>query len=185
MYLQIKKFICKEVKNGESNNLYRWSVFNGYSVIGGWAAVLMFETTYRKILYREKNTANIINETEYREISGREKNTTNNVMELTAIIKGLQALKEPCEVDLYSDSAYIVNAFNENWLHNWKKNCWRNSSRKPVKNQNLWIELDRLTKVHKVNFYKVKGHSGNIFNNICDELAVAERQKLENKIEEK
>ena len=105
-----------------------------------------------------------------KEISGGKKNTTNNVMEITAVIEGLKLLKYPCEVEIYSDSAYVVNAFNQKWLENWKKNGWK-SSKGEVKNKELWEELDRLTNIHKVSFIKVKGHSDNEFNNRCDELA--------------
>ena len=106
-----------------------------------------------------------------KEIFGGEKSTTNNKMEMMAVIKGLEALKEPCEVEVYSDSAYVVNAFNQGWITNWIKNNWRNASKDPVKNKELWQELIALTEKHKVTFIKVKGHSDNEFNNRCDELA--------------
>ena len=106
-----------------------------------------------------------------KEISGGKKDTTNNVMELTAVIEGLKLLKFPCEVDLYSDSAYVVNAFLQGWIYNWVKNDWRTAGKEPVKNKEIWQELYALTKTHKVNFIKVKGHSDNEFNNRCDELA--------------
>lgn len=106
-----------------------------------------------------------------KEISGGKKDTTNNVMEITAVIEGLKLLKYPCEVEIYSDSAYVVNAFNQNWLKSWKKNGWKNSNKEEVKNKELWQELDNLTKVHDVTFIKVKGHSDNELNNRCDELA--------------
>ena len=106
-----------------------------------------------------------------KEISGGQKDTTNNVMEITAVIEGLKLLKYPCEVEIYSDSAYVVNAFNQNWIENWKKNGWKNSKKEDVKNKELWEELEELTKVHKVTFIKVKGHSDNEYNNRCDELA--------------
>lgn len=106
-----------------------------------------------------------------KEIFGNKENTTNNVMELTAVIEGLKLLKFPCEVDLYSDSAYVVNAFDKGWIYGWLKNNWVNSSKEPVKNKELWQELYNLTKIHKVNFIKVKGHADNEFNNRCDELA--------------
>ena len=111
---------------------------------GGWGSILM---------YKENK----------KEISGAKKDTTNNVMELTAVIEGLKLLKYPCEVELYSDSAYVVNAF--------VKNNWKTAGKDPVKNQELWQELYALTKTHKVNFNKVKGHSDNEYNNRCDELA--------------
>lgn len=119
---------------------------------GGWAAVLLFEGNKK-------------------EISGGEKNTTNNIMELTAIIEGLKALKEECEVEVYSDSAYSVNAFNQGWIYNWMKKDWKKADGSKVKNQELWQELYELTKKHKVTFNKVKGHSDVELNNRCDELA--------------
>ena len=119
---------------------------------GGWGAVLLFNE-FRK------------------EISGFEPQTTNNRMELTAAIVALNMLKEPCEVSLYSDSAYLVNAFQQKWLENWQKRNWIKSDKKPVENQDLWKELVRLTKIHKVTWIKVKGHASNKENNRCDELA--------------
>lgn len=119
---------------------------------GGWGTILMYQQNKK-------------------EISGGKKNTTNNVMELTAVIEGLKILKYPCEVELYSDSAYVVNAFKQGWLDNWVKNNWKTAGKEPVKNQELWQELYNLTKTHKVNFHKVKGHSDNEYNNRCDELA--------------
>lgn len=106
-----------------------------------------------------------------KEISGEKKDTTNNVMELTAVIEGLKLLKYPCEVELYSDSAYVVNAFKQGWIYNWVKNNWKTANKEPVKNQELWQELYDLTKIHNVKFNKVKGHSSNQYNNRCDELA--------------
>ena len=119
---------------------------------GGWGAILM---------YKENK----------KEIAGGKEDTTNNVMELTAVIEGLKALKFPCEVELYSDSAYVVNAVDKAWIDNWVKNNWKTAGKEPVKNQELWQELYDLTKIHKVTFHKVKGHSDNEFNNRCDELA--------------
>ena len=119
---------------------------------GGWGTILM---------YKEKK----------KEISGGKKETTNNVMELTAVIEGLKLIKYPCEIEIYSDSAYVVNAFNNHWIEGWIKKNWINSSKEPVKNKELWQELYNLTKKHKVKFIKVKGHSDNKYNNRCDELA--------------
>lgn len=119
---------------------------------GGWGSILM---------YKEHK----------KEISGAQKETTNNIMELTAVIEGLKLLKYPCEVDLYSDSAYVVNAFLQGWIYNWVKNNWKTAGKDPVKNQELWQELYHLTKTHQVTFHKVKGHSDNEYNNRCDELA--------------
>lgn len=119
---------------------------------GGWAAVLIYNGNEK-------------------EISGGLNETTNNIMEITAVIEGLKALNEPCEVDLYSDSAYVVNTFLQGWIYNWIKNGWKNASKEPVKNKELWQELYNLTKVHNVTFNKVKGHADNKYNNKCDELA--------------
>ena len=119
---------------------------------GGWGAILM------------------LNENK-KEISGGKKDTTNNVMELTAVIEALKLLTRPCNVDLYSDSAYVVNAFLQNWILGWIKNGWKNSNKEDVKNKELWQELISLTKVHDVTFHKVKGHADNEYNNHCDELA--------------
>ena len=93
------------------------------------------------------------------------------MLELTAVIEALKLLKRPCKVDLYSDSAYVVNAFLQNWILGWIKNGWKNSSKEEVKNKELWQELFSLTKIHDVTFHKVKGHADNEYNNRCDELA--------------
>ncbi len=112
-----------------------------------------------------------------KEVSGYEPSTTNNRMELTAAIKALEELTRPCRVKLYSDSAYLVNAFNQDWLENWKKNGWKNASKAPVSNADLWEELDSLNQLHDITWIKVKGHADNEYNNRCDELAVAEIKK--------
>ena len=142
----------------EKVTIYTDGACSGNPGPGGWAAILMYKG-------REK------------EISGGEKNTTNNIMELTAAVRGLQLLKFPCEVKLYSDSAYLVNGFKQGWIYNWQKNNWKTSSKEPVKNREIWEELYRLTNVHNVEFVKVKGHSDNEYNNRCDELARKEIKK--------
>lgn len=119
---------------------------------GGWGAVLLWNGHER-------------------EISGGEKDTTNNRMEVSAVIMALSALKEPCEVTLFSDSAYTVNAFNLGWIRNWETNGWKTADRKDVQNADLWKKLLELTKIHRVTFVKVKGHADNAYNNRCDELA--------------
>lgn len=126
---------------------------------GGWAAILMAGGAKK-------------------EMSGGERDTTNNRMELMAVIEGLKALKRPCKVDIYSDSAYVVNAFEQNWLGKWVKNGWKNSAKAEVANSDLWKELINLTAMHNVTFHKVKGHADNEFNNRCDELAVREWKKI-------
>ena len=119
---------------------------------GGWGTILMYKDIKK-------------------ESSGRNENTTNNVMEITAVIEGLKMLKHECEVEIYSDSAYVVNAFNHGWIYNWQKNNWKTAGKDPVKNKELWEELYTLIKRHKVTFIKVKGHADNPYNNRCDELA--------------
>lgn len=101
-------------------------------------------------------------------------------MEVTAVIEALKLLKYECKVKIYSDSAYVVNAFNNGWIYNWQKNGWKTADKNPVKNKELWEELYRLTKIHKVEFIKVKGHSDNDFNNRCDELAREAIVKINN-----
>lgn len=105
------------------------------------------------------------------EHSGYKPNTTNQKMELYAAIQGLEKLKEPCNVKLYTDSAYLVNAFRQKWLDNWQRSGWLNSRKEPVKNRDLWEHLLRLCRMHKVKWVKVKGHSTNQKNNRCDKLA--------------
>lgn len=126
---------------------------------GGWGAILMYNGNSK-------------------EISGAIKDTTNNIMEITAVIEALKLLKEECNVKVYSDSAYVVNAFNQGWIYNWRKNNWKTASKDPVKNQELWEQLYKLVQKHKVEFKKVKGHSDNEFNNRCDFLATSAIKKL-------
>lgn len=108
-----------------------------------------------------------------RELSGYEPGTTNNRMELRAAVEALRALKQPCQVTLCSDSAYLVNAFLQNWVGNWQRNGWRNAKKEPVENQDLWLELLEVMRPHSVEYVKVKGHADNPHNNRCDELARA------------
>ncbi len=121
-------------------------------VLGGWGSILMCKGAKK-------------------EISGSCKNTTNNIMELTAVIQALRLVKYPCKIQIYSDSAYVVNAFLQGWIYNWIKKGWKTSDGNPVKNKELWEELYSFTKTHEIKFIKVKGHSDNEFNNRCDELA--------------
>ena len=111
-------------------------------------------------------------------VSGSELDTTNNRMEFLAVIRGLQTLKVPCSVELFSDSQYVIDAFNKGWITNWQKNDWKTSSKTQVKNRDLWEELLRLLSIHLVRFVKVKGHSDNEYNNRCDQIAVSEYKKL-------
>lgn len=126
---------------------------------GGWAAILIYGKVEKVF-------------------SGGEALTTNNVMELTAVVEALKALKEKCEVELHSDSAYVVNAVEQGWLRNWKFNGFRTADKKPVKNRELWEELDILLSRHEVKFVKVKGHADDEYNNRCDALARKEVAKF-------
>ena len=119
---------------------------------GGWATVLIYKGVEKQI-------------------SGFEAETTNNRMELTAVMKALQALKEPCAVTLHTDSAYIQNAFEKGWIARWQANGWKTTAKKPVENQDLWKQIIDLNETHRVTWKKVKGHADDKYNNICDELA--------------
>ena len=124
---------------------------------GGWAAILTYGENER-------------------ELSGGESATTNNRMELMAVISALTSLKESCEVELWTDSQYIEKAINEGWLAGWKRRGWKRKGGE-LKNIELWQELDRLLGLHRVNFNWLKGHDGHEYNERCDALAVAERDK--------
>ena len=141
-------------------DIYTDGACSGNPGIGGYCAILMYNGAEKVV-------------------SGHELETTNNRMELLAVIKGLEALKEICMVNIYSDSQYVVDAFNQNWIISWQMNSWRTSSKKEVKNVELWKELLQLTAIHKVNFIKVKGHADNENNNRCDKIAVSEYKKLQ------
>ena len=142
----------------KSVTIYTDGACSGNPGPGGWAAILKYGA-YEK------------------ELSGGEPETTNNRMELLGAINGLQALKEPCAVDLYTDSQYLSNAVNLGWLENWKKKNWKRKDG-ALKNVDLWQTLDALLQTHAVTFHWVKGHAENAYNNRCDELAVAEREKF-------
>lgn len=146
-------FIMEEV------TIYTDGACSGNPGPGGWGSILMMG----------KNR---------KEISGGSANTTNNIMELTAVIEALKMLKRPCKVNIYSDSAYVVNAFVQKWIYGWMKKGWKTAGNEPVKNKELWQELYELTKIHDVTFNKVKGHADNEFNNRCDELARMESAKF-------
>ena len=125
---------------------------------GGWAAILSYNGHER-------------------ELSGGEPATTNNRMELIAAISALEALKEPCEVELWMDSQYLARAVNEGWLAGWKRRGWRRKEGE-LKNPELWQALDTLLARHKVSFNWLKGHDGHEYNERCDALAVAQRDKF-------
>ena len=126
---------------------------------GGWGAILEWKGVEK-------------------ELSGGEGDTTNNRMELTAVIRALQALKEPCAVDLYTDSKYVCDAVLKGWVYGWKKNGWRKADKKPALNVDLWETLLPLLSHHEVTWHWVKGHAENEKNNRCDKLAVAESKKF-------
>jgi ribonuclease HI len=118
---------------------------------GGWGALITFEGSSK-------------------EMFGGKLDSTNNQMELSAAIEGLAALKEPCTVDLFTDSKYVMDGITQ-WIHNWKKNSWRTAAKKDVKNKELWQKLDELINFHQVQWHWVKGHSGDVGNEIADQLA--------------
>ncbi len=132
--------------------VYTDGACSGNPGVGGWGAILMYNGHEKRI-------------------SGAEEATTNNRMELFAVISGLECLKEPCEVTVYSDSAYTVNAFANGWVYSWEKAGWKKPDKKQVLNSDLWERLLNLTRIHKVEFVKVKGHADNEYNNLCDKLA--------------
>ena len=139
--------------------LYTDGACSGNPGPGGWGAILEYMGHQR-------------------ELSGGEVNTTNNRMELTAVIEGLKALKEPCIVELYSDSKYVIDALQKGWAVGWRKRGWIKSDKKPALNPDLWEVLLTLTETHHLNYHWVKGHADNPMNNRCDELAVSEWKKL-------
>ena len=138
------------------------SQYPGGTKAGAWAAILIYEKDGKE------HTKSLV---------GREYQSTNNRMEILATVRALEALKERCEVDLHSDSAYVVNCFKERWYEKWRMNGWRNSRNEPVKNKELWEILLKLNDAHQVNWIKVKGHDGNYWNEQCDQLANAECAK--------
>ena len=129
---------------------------------GGWSAVIVYGGAEK-------------------ELSGGEAATTNNRMELIGAISGLGALKEPCEVTLYSDSKYLVDAVNLGWARSWKSRGWVKADKKPALNKDLWQKLLELLEIHKVTFIWVKGHAGHSYNERCDRLAVAEAERYQKK----
>ena len=139
--------------------LYTDGACSGNPGPGGWGAILEYQG-------REM------------ELSGGQENTTNNRMELTAVIQGLKRLKEPCIVELYSDSKYVIDALQKGWAQGWKKRGWIKSDKKPALNPDLWEELLELTCLHTVRCHWVKGHADNPKNNRCDEMAVEQWKRL-------
>lgn len=133
--------------------LYTDGACSGNPGPGGWGALLIWNGKER-------------------ELSGGAAQTTNNRMEMNAVIEGLKAIKEPCRVKIHSDSALIINAFNQNWIKNWKKRGWKKANKKPVENRDLWEKMLTVMKPHTVEWIKVKGHSTDERNNRVDRIAV-------------
>ena len=139
--------------------LYTDGACSGNPGPGGWGAILEYKGHQR-------------------EMSGGEASTTNNRMELTAVIRGLQALKESCIVELYSDSKYVIDGLSKGWAAGWQKKGWIKADKKPALNPDLWGLLLELTEKHEMRYHWVKGHAENPYNNRCDEMAVAEWKKF-------
>ncbi len=139
--------------------LYTDGACSGNPGPGGWGAILAYNG-------QEK------------ELSGGEDSTTNNRMELTAVIRGLEALREPCIVELYSDSKYVIDGLEKGWARSWQRRGWVKSDKKPALNPDLWERLLALTQQHQVRCHWVKGHAENPKNNRCDQLAVAQWKQL-------
>ena len=139
--------------------IYTDGACSGNPEPGGWGAILQYGE-------HEK------------ELSGGDRLTTNNKMELTGVISALEALKQPCEVDLYSDSKYVIDGINKGWAKGWRARGWMKSDKTPAKNPELWGRLLDLLDVHSVTFHWVRGHAENPYNNRCDELAVSEWKRL-------
>lgn len=139
-------------------SIYTDGACSGNPGPGGWGAILCYKGTEK-------------------EISGAEKETTNNRMELTAVIEALKCLKEACEIELWSDSKYVIDGLEKGWAESWRKNGWRKSDRKPALTPDLWDVLLNLTAEHEIRYHWVKGHAENELNNRCDALAVAAREK--------
>ena len=140
--------------------LYTDGACSGNPGPGGWGAILEYNGIEK-------------------ELSGGEPNTTNNRMELTAVIQGLSALKEPCIVELYSDSKYVIDALQKGWAKSWREKGWKKADKKPALNPDLWENLLNLVETHIVHYHWVKGHADNPKNNRCDQLAV-EAAKMQN-----
>ena len=140
-------------------SIYTDGACSGNPGPGGWGAILRYQGVEK-------------------ELSGGEALTTNNRMELSGVIAALQALKEPCVVELYSDSKYVIDALDKGWAQGWRRKNWIKSDKKPALNPDLWETLLDLTARHEMHYHWVKGHADNEYNNRCDRLAVSEREKF-------
>lgn len=145
-------------KDQKRVTIYTDGACSGNPGPGGWGAILIYKGIEK-------------------ELSGFSQESTNNIMELTAIIEALKALKEKCIVDLYTDSTYCANAYLNGWIYNWSRNGWKKADKKEIANRELWQELFELTGYHTVNWNHVNGHADNELNNRCDKLATDEIKK--------
>ena len=143
-------------------SIYTDGACSGNPGPGGWGSILCYNGVEK-------------------ELSGGEAQTTNNRMELTGVIAALRALKEPCVVELYSDSKYVIDALEKGWAQSWKKKGWKKADKKPALNPDLWETLLELTAKHEMHYHWVKGHADNAYNNRCDRLAVQERENIARK----
>ena len=156
---RLKKIIQRKQQKMKTVTIYTDGACSGNPGPGGWGAILMYGA-HKK------------------ELSGGEASTTNNRMELTAVISALELLKEPCAVELWSDSKYVIDALEKGWARSWQAKGWVKSDRKPALNPDLWARLLDLCEIHTVRTHWVKGHAENEYNNRCDELAVLESRKF-------
>ena len=148
----------KRSRKMKTVEIYTDGACSGNPGPGGWGAILRYNGTEK-------------------ELSGGEEQTTNNRMELTGVISALSALKESCIVELYSDSKYVIDALEKGWAVSWRQKSWKKADKKPALNPDLWEKLLELTEKHEMRYHWVKGHADNEFNNRCDKLAVAERDR--------
>lgn len=148
-----------DLQERKTVEIYTDGACSGNPGPGGWGAILRYKGTEK-------------------ELSGGERQTTNNRMELTGVIAALSALKESCDVELYSDSKYVIDALEKGWARSWKKRGWIKADKKPALNSDLWETLLSLCDKHTVKCHWVKGHADNEYNNRCDQMAVAEREKF-------
>ena len=155
---RLKKIIQRKQQKMKTVTIYTDGACSGNPGPGGWGAILMYGA-HKK------------------ELSGGEASTTNNRMELTAVISALELLKEPCAVELWSDSKYVIDALDKGWAKGWRAKGWIKSDKKPALNPDLWARLLDLCEIHTVRTHWVKGHAENEYNNRCDELAVMESRK--------
>ncbi len=155
-----------EQKTQRIVEIYTDGSCSGNPGVGAWAAILVYGS-------HEK------------ELTGAEEMTTNNRMELTAVIRALEALNRPMSCAVYSDSAYVLGGYCSGWVESWKRKNWLNSAKNPVANQDLWRRLDELVSKHQVSWHKVKGHSGHAYNERCDQLAVSSCKTLAQQLQER